>query len=227
MNLRPFLIVAAVIIGGMLVLSGWAWMELPPGAEIPVHWGIDGRPDRFAPKEIGLLGLPAIALLTTALFVAIPRFEPRRGHLERSATAYRATAIAVVALLALVHAGAVLAAIGRPVDVAALAVVGIGVMLVVIGNYLGKVRSTFMFGIRTPWTLTSERSWALTHRLGGRLLVGLGFAVVLAVLVGVRGATLFVVLLGGLTASVAILLRYAYVVWSNDPERSATIGDGR
>jgi uncharacterized membrane protein len=51
-----------------------------------------------------------------------------------------------------------------------------------IGNVLGKLRSNFFVGIRTPWTLSSEHVWDQTHRWAGRLFVGA--AAVLAVLAG-------------------------------------------
>ncbi|HMC92889.1 MAG TPA: SdpI family protein, partial [Allosphingosinicella sp.] len=40
----------------------------------------------------------------------------------------------------------------------------IGAMFVLIGNQLGKSRSMYLVGIRTPWTLASEEVWIRTHR---------------------------------------------------------------
>ena len=51
----------------------------------------------------------------------------------------------------------------------------IGRLFIVLGNVLGKVRSNFMFGVRTPWTLASDPRWNKTHRLVGRLFVLLGW----------------------------------------------------
>ena len=53
-------------------------------------------------------------------------------------------------------------------------------MFVVIGNYLPKAKSNFFYGIKTPWTLSSEISWKKTHRLGGRLFVVSGLAIILS-----------------------------------------------
>ena len=91
MNIRPMLIYSFVVVGLMLALSAWAWTQLPADASIPIHWGVDGQPNGFAPKPIGLFLLPGITALITALFAVIPRIEPRRANLERSGTAYRAT----------------------------------------------------------------------------------------------------------------------------------------
>jgi uncharacterized membrane protein len=224
MNLRPFLTVAAAVIGAMLVVSAWGWTQIPDGAEVPVHWGIDGRPDGFAPKPIGLFGVPVLAVGLTLLLLAVPRVEPRRDNLRRSSTAYRAIAVAILLVMGTIHAAAVAAAAGADVDIAGVVAGVVGAMFVVIGNYLGKVRSNFLVGIRTPWTLTSERSWARTHRLGGRLLVVLGLAVVVAALIGLRGGALFALLGGGAAGSVLVLFVYSYLVWRDDPDRR-TLGE--
>jgi len=54
--------------------------------------------------------------------------------------------------------------------------------LALMGNVLGKVRRNFWIGVRTPWTLASEKVWNDTHRFAARLfvLVGLiGFFIIL------------------------------------------------
>ena len=54
-----------------------------------------------------------------------------------------------------------------------------GVLFVLIGNYLPKTKQSYTLGIRLPWTLASEENWNRTHRLGGVLWVlgGLYFIV--------------------------------------------------
>ena len=80
MNSRPMLIYSFVVVGLMLALSAWAWTQLPADASIPIHWGVDGQPNGFAPKPIGLFLLPLITALIAALFAVIPRIEPRRAE---------------------------------------------------------------------------------------------------------------------------------------------------
>jgi uncharacterized membrane protein len=50
----------------------------------------------------------------------------------------------------------------------------IGVLFIVLGNFLSKVKSNYFFGIRTPWTLASETVWNKTHRLGGKVFIMAG-----------------------------------------------------
>lgn len=221
MKVRTLVIVGGAFVVAMLAVSAWAWPQIPADAEIPIHWGLDGQPDGFGPKWVGLLGIPLVGAATVGLLALVPRIEPRRRNLERSGTAYVAIGIVVIAFLAVLHLFAVLAALGNEADIAALATIGSGVTFIVIGNFLGKTRSSWFFGIRTPWTLSSERSWTRTHRAGGVAFIVVGVIVVLATIVLGAEAAIWV-MLGGLGAVVAGLVAYSYVVWRDDPDRSAS-----
>lgn len=219
MNRRPLVLAGTVTVVLMLAVSAWGWAQIPPGALIPIHWGIDGRADNFAPKEVALVALPAVALVLLAVALALPSVEPRRSNLLRSATAYRAIWFGVFALLVGIHALSVLAAAGADVPIVTLATGAAGLLLVVVGNYLGKIRSNFFVGIRTPWTLTSERAWAQTHRLGGRLFVVLGAALLVIAIVGPGSQVQVALLAAGLSGIVVSLFVYSYLVWRADPDR--------
>jgi uncharacterized membrane protein len=221
MKIRTLLLVGGALVMGMLALSAWAWPQIPDGASIPIHWGPTGEADGYGPKWVGLLGLPAAAVAILLVMAVVPRIEPRRRNLERSSTAYVAIGIAVVAFQAALHVFAILAALGRATNIAPVAEIGIGLLFVVMGNFLGKTRSSWLFGIRTPWTLSSERSWQRTHRLGGYLFMALGLAMILSALLLPPPACVWL-LLGGLLGTVAILVGYSYLVWRDDPDRSVT-----
>lgn len=120
-----------------------------------------------------------------------------------------------MATLTLVHAAALFTALGEDVPVAPLVLGAIGLLLLVTGNYLGKVRSNFFLGIRTPWTLSSEHVWNRTHRVGGRLFAGVGLLVLATLpLSHVVSAWVLAVGLGAITLGLAA---YSYVLWRQDP----------
>ncbi len=218
MNIRLPLIVSFALIAAMLGLSLWAWSMLPPGALMPVHFGIDGRPDRFAAKGIGLFAMPLVAIGITALLAVIPRIEPRRLNLAGSAKFYRAVWIGIVALLGATHGAAIAAALHAPVDAGAVVAGALAILFIVMGNYLGKTRSNFFAGVRTPWTLSSEYSWERTHRLCGKLFVITGAATLAALLVLPMKIALLI-LIGLTLANVAVSVAMSYVYWARDPDR--------
>lgn len=223
MNRRPGLLGSAVALAVMLAASAWAWQQLPADASVPVHWGPDGSPDRYGGKVLGLLGLPAVAGGVALLLAVVPSLEPRAEHLARSQRAYTLTWVATMAFLAVVHLVAVVGAVGLDAPVTSLVVVAAGVLLAVIGVALRRVRSTYTFGIRTPWTLDSERAWERTHALGGVLLVVVGVATAVAGALAAPPVQV-AVLVGGLAAVLLAVLVVSYLAWRADPDRRGDPG---
>ncbi len=222
MNRRPFLVYSAAVLGVMTIASAWAWIQLPAGASIPIHWGIDGQANGFAPKEIGLLLLPVVLLFVDLMLTVIPRIEPRRANLERSGKAYGATWIGVVSVLGAIHLLIVAVALGAQLDVGRLVLISVGALFVVVGNYLPTIRPNYLMGIRTPWTLASDLSWVKTHRIGGRVFVIEGLAFLLLGALGITPLVLAIAVVSAVVLMVVILLVYSYRVWKLDPaKRSA------
>jgi uncharacterized membrane protein len=213
MNLRIPLFASAAAVLIVAVLSLWAWLTVT-GSTVPAGIGDDLEP---VSKLRGLVIGPALFVgLPILLFIVIPRIEPRRANLLASSRAYGAAWVTVVSLGVIAHFGFVSRATGADLNPDALLPAALAIGLVILGNYMGKVRSNFFFGIRTPWTLSSDLSWNKTHRLGGKLLVLTGLALFpLAFLI--EDASLSATIGAVTVTTVAVLLVvYSYVIWRRD-----------
>jgi uncharacterized membrane protein len=208
--------VAIVLLMG--AVAAWAWPQIPADKAIVVHWSATGAPNGYASKFWALLGLPLLAAAVAALLVLVPSFEPRARNLAMSGKAYVIVWVGGLAVIAVAYLALVLNATGHPVRIEVLLPITVAALFVVIGNYLGKTRSNYFFGVRTPWTLSSELSWAKTHRLAGRLFVLCGFVITLAALVA-PGPTTAVVLGTAIAGVVLIPVLYSYLVWRTDPAK--------
>lgn len=210
----------------MLLLSAWAWWQLPAGTEIPMHWDGAGRITRYGGKLEGLFLLPAFTLAIAALFAFVPLIEPRQTNLLRSAKAYTLIVAGVMLLMLCLHVSIVMIAFDKAINVYRIIFVFMGFLFMVMGNVMGKIRSNFMVGVRTPWTLSSELSWNKTHRLAGRLFAALGLV---AVLVAAMAPTAYIdlVVIGGLVIVAAVTIVYSYRVWKNDPNKQQAGGNVR
>lgn len=210
----------------MGIASAFAWWRLPADVQIPVHWNADGNIDKYAGKTLGLFILPGLAAMLAVLFRAIPLIEPRRANLLRSLVAYKVTSLSVVALLLLLHLTEIAGLLGiLHFDIRSVVGVGLSLLMLLLGNYLGKVRSNFLFGIRTPWTLSSNITWDKTHRLGGKLFVASGLAGLM--LVAISPSHGIKIMFGLITASALISIFYSWWVWRTAPDRyTGSPGDG-
>jgi len=234
--MKPFIRTGLTWTAIALILTGaialYTWNTLPASGDIPVHWGIDGRPDQFAPKgavSTYLLPMPGAVFLIGLILAVVPQVDPRKGNLESGRKAYLATWIGTLVLLSLIHAGicvAMLQSAGEahvPNDAVRYVIAGCGALMIVIGNYLPKTRSSFMFGVRTPWTLSSDIAWEKTHRGAGPLFMAAGAF-------GIAGAFLFngiwlALQLTGLVGAAALIsVVYSYFAWKSASDRDDGTG---
>ena len=59
----------------------------------------------------------------------------------------------------------------------------VGILFIVVGMFLPRLKRNTSMGLRTPWTMASDLSWTMIRRLAGRLFVAPGHARMLGVFV--------------------------------------------
>jgi uncharacterized membrane protein len=218
MNLRSGLIGSVITVLLMLALSAWAWVMIPAGRMLPTHWNLYGQPDGYSGKPLALLLLPLMAVGEACLFALIARVEPRRRNIRLSIKALNSIWLASLGLLLVTHLFIVLYALGLRMDIGTIMPIALGILFIVVGNYMGKLRSNFFAGVRTPWTLSSELSWNRSNRLGGRLFILAGAITALSVLMPNRSIWAWL-MEAELIAAALIVTVYSYFVWKADPDR--------
>jgi uncharacterized membrane protein len=206
MTLRSEALPLAFVAASWLLLALF-WPHLPE--RLPVHWGLAGTPDRWAPRWPGALIGPGVATLTYGLLTLVPAIDPRRAHWQAAEHVYPVLKGALAGFFALVTYLALSAAVRPDAELSRTAVfAGMGVLFMVLGNYLPKVRSNWFVGVRTPWTLSSEEVWYRTHRLTGKLMVGAGLLMALSGLLPVPWQ--IGVGMAALAAIVVVPIGYSY-----------------
>jgi uncharacterized membrane protein len=193
----------ATMIGLALALLTLAYSALVFGSlpdRVPMHWNIRGEVDGWASREWGTFGLPGAMIFCVGLLYALPWLSPRNFHVDPFRTTFNYVVLLVIVTLGLVHLLALQAALNPAMDSDRFIIVGVCLLVMLLGNVMGKVKRNFWVGIRTPWTLANETVWAGTHRLGGRLMVAAGLLVAVCAALGLAPAVCFVVLISSLVA---------------------------
>ncbi len=199
------------LVAGVLVILAIAayFVSYPHLAErIPLHWNIDGAVDGYGPRYALLLLGPGLMLSEMALFALLPKLSPKRYEVDSFEPTYLHLMLVLVSMSGYFFGVLLWAAWTGPVDINRALLAGISVLTILIGNVLGKVRRNFFIGVRTPWTLASERVWYATHRLAGKLAVFSGFICLLLALLGAAVWLWMTVLFAGLLTPVAYSFYY-------------------
>lgn len=152
------------------IFLAWAWNKLP--ATIPVHFNINGEPDRYGSKKELLamvIILSAVSLFVYLLFLNIHRIDPKRyakennGRLQRIGFAVAVFMAAICCLI--IYSGFS----GASRFDSNLVLGGTGLLFAIIGNYMPNLKPNYFAGFRLPWTLENPENWKKTHAIAGKL----------------------------------------------------------
>lgn len=178
------------------------------------HWGADGTPNGWMSREAFVLGIHGLMIAVALVLAFAPRIAPKRNNFEAHEVSYWLVANAALTLVAGVTVISFGINLGWKFRIESLGY-GVGLLMIIMGNVMTRVRPNWIIGARTPWTLSSDKSWRQTNRWVGYGFVLLGL---LSIVVTVLRPTamVWVVLVGSIAIAI-ISLVVSYIVWKNDP----------
>ncbi len=166
-----------LFVGAAIAVAAYLYPNLPD--QIPTHWNIKGEFDDYTAKPWGVVIMPIAAMLVFVVMRLIPVISPKGFRTDNFTDVVNVFTVVMVGFMSGVAILVLLEANGQDVRINEMIFAGIGLMFIVLGNYMGKVRKNFFIGIRTPWTLASDEVWSRTHRLGGKVFVLIGIFMML------------------------------------------------
>ena len=203
---------APLVVAAMWAFALATYPRLPD--VVPTHWNLRGEVDGTMPRWPGAFVLPLTATVMLLLFRVLPYIDPRRRNWEKFRDELHIVVSLLTLFFALVEGVSLGAALGWPVNASAAILGGIGLLFVGIGNYLPRIHSNWWMGIRTPWTLSSDRVWRDTHRVGGRAFVAGGLLCAAAALL--PEAMRSWVAVSALGAAALFSAAYSYFAWRRE-----------
>lgn len=168
-----------LLLGLVPLVFAWTVYDRLPDL-IPSHYGLNGQPDDFSDKLSFILMMSGLNLGLPFLIKWMPAVDPRRKNYRKFSRFYGLFRFAITLFFSGMFTMILLKSLGYPIDIAKVVMLGIGLLWMLIGNYLGQVRSNWFFGIKLPWTLESDEVWRRTHRISGGVWMGAGLMILLS-----------------------------------------------
>jgi uncharacterized membrane protein len=199
----------------LLVVAALVYSRLP--ARVPTHWDLHGDVNGTMPKFPGAFLASLIAIALWFLLPLLRRIDPRRASYEKFDATFFLIINLVCVMMALIQGLTLAVSLGMHVDIVRSMMLAVGVMFLVLGNYMPRIRSNWWMGIRTPWTLDNDEVWRRTHRFGGRMFVAAGLITMISTLLPSQASAMIAItatVIAGLTPVV-----YSYLVWRSEPSR--------
>lgn len=171
------LIFSTVLLHFMIVLVGISILPNP----IPVHYNIAGQIDRMG-SSLELLLLPCTSLLVTV----VPFFFEKRLFKRNNSTFLSYLIAGLNVFFMFLSIQFIMDAytfskkgIQAELFIEKFTIPASGLLFILLGNYMPKVKNNNFIGLRTSWSMHNDVCWYHSQRLGGISFILLGFALLL------------------------------------------------
>ena len=172
------------IILGIILLSFaigiYFYYQLPD--QIASHWNFKGEVDGYMPKFWGVFLMPFVSIAMWILFIFIPKIDPLKKNIEKFRKYYDNFIILMILFLFYIFLLTIVWNSNLRFNMGQAIIPAIAVLFYYIGSLMGHMKRNWFMGIRTPWTLSSEKVWDKTHKLAGKLFKLMGVIMVFGLL---------------------------------------------
>ncbi len=206
-NHKKKAIISSIVILLPMLIGLVFWNQLPE--HMTSHWGGDGVADGTAPKAFMVFGMPLLLLATHWLCLGLTCLDKKSQQYHNKLVMIT---YGIMPVLSIVVNGIIYGlALGVELNLFMLLPAFLGVMFIVIGNYMPKTTRNRSMGIKLRWTIGNDENWQKTHRLGGRLQVVSGVLMLISALFSVEAS--IGVLVVALVLSVGVPTVYSYMLY--------------
>ena len=213
MSTRTTTIIVLIMILAATVMGLLFWDRLPE--QMASHWNINDQVDGYMPKFWGVFMVPLITLGMFVLFLVIPGIDPLKASIAQFREAFNLFIVLIVAFMLYIYGLTLVWNLGYTgFQMSTSMVPAIGLLFVFIGFMLRQAKRNFFIGIRTPWTLSSDRVWDKTHQIGSTLFMLAGALAVIGSFLG--GVVAFWMLMIPIFGSTIFLVIYSYVLYKQE-----------
>jgi uncharacterized membrane protein len=153
--------ISGIVVLAAFLIGFYFYPRLP--AEVSSNWNALGVLPGHVSKLLALFLLPTV----TASLITLLLLAPRSPKLHESLTEFRPTYNFLILLLvsefAFFYTLTILFNLGFRFPFGSFVIFALGALFFAVGSVLPTIKRNWLIGIRTPWTLRSDRVWEKTH----------------------------------------------------------------
>lgn len=173
-NLKTIILTSLVTLSPMII-GFILWERLPE--QIATHFGVSGEADGYSSKSFAVFGLPFMMLFFHLICVLATKADPKHTNITESNMKLVLWITPSISLILCVLCYAY--SLNSSVPVTTVIIIFMGMLFVIIGNFMPKVKQNYSLGIKIPTTLHDKENWYRTHRFAGKIWVAGGVVICL------------------------------------------------
>jgi uncharacterized membrane protein len=149
------------------VISLYAYPFLPD--MVVSHWSASGMPDGYTPKILSTVFMPLLLVILFVVWRLIPLIEPMQKNFKTFEDEYNGFCLVMAFFLFYVYDLTLGVNLGWQFNFNVALGPALALLFYATAELLLHTKRNFFVGIRTPWTLSSDRVWKKTHEAGAYL----------------------------------------------------------
>ena len=146
------------------------------------HWNAQGQVDGYVSKFWGLFLLPIISLGLFFLFILIPKIDPLKANIEKFRKYFDGFVVLIILFSFYLYLLTIFWNFGVQFSMNQVLPPAFGILFFYCGILIEKAKRNWFIGIRTPWTLSNDKVWERTHKIGGKLFKVVGIIAFLGII---------------------------------------------
>ncbi len=177
MRKSELIIVAIILLS--FAIGIYYYPQMPD--KIASHWNAQGNVDGYMSKFWGLFLMPIISVGLLLLFMLIPRIDPLKSNIQQFRKYFDGFVVLIMVFLFYVYLLTIFWNTGYTFNMTTFLTPAFAILFYYSGILIENAKRNWFIGIRTPWTLSSDRVWDKTHKIGGKLFKIAGIIALAAV----------------------------------------------
>lgn len=178
--IRPTLkteIIPTILLIVVAISSFFFYANFPE--RVPVHWNIAGEVDNWGSPLTAAFLFPLIIIVVYLLMLFVPYLDPKKQQYNKFRKVYHIIKLLLVLFCVAIYYLTSFNALGHNLPIGITVPILVGVLFIIVGAYMSKIKQNWFMGIRTPWTLSSQQVWDKSHRFGGKMFMLSGFLMII------------------------------------------------
>ncbi len=211
--MKKYIVPILVIIVSVL-LSIFFYSSLPDS--MASHWDENGIVNGYSSRLFNVLSFPVLEIFLFLLFIFVPKVDPKWKSIKTFEGKFNLFICSILIFMLLLQLQVFLWNIDVKIPMEMAIPVLMGGLFIVVSDLVKNAKQNYTIGIRTPWTLHSERVWDKTHALGGKLFLASGILSIASVLIPKYS---FWILMGSVILSTIFLFIYSYLEFKKEESK--------
>ena len=181
--------------------------------KIASHWNAQGQVNGYLSKFWGLFLMPIISVGLLLLFMLIPGIDPLKSNIQQFRRHYDGFVVLIMVFLFYLYLLTIFWNAGYTFNIITFLSPAFAILFYYTGILIENAKRNWFIGIRTPWTLSSDRVWDRTHKIGGKLFKIAGIVALAAVFF--ETAAIFFIIVPVIIVSIYTVV-YSYIEFQKE-----------